>query len=355
MSEANLPDQIEVFLRNALSQKRLEDELVQDALKALRQTLAGIQRTLDTSGIMSPGPGRDEQIRRLVTAVANSVQRSWGVPQIEALQQALTPFFAQQLEFARQMVELSGGALTNPGAVAASQGLVNQAINQAVVGGKTLADTLRISVPLMVSDRMERLIRLGMSDLGGEVAATYADAVVRTTSNNVEAIIRTGVHEVGSAAQMAIYEVETDPDWLDAGGLQWTATLDSAVCPVCLGLDGKRYKFGEPGPYWDGRAKVSPHMQCRCVLLVAKWREEDMTSPSGRKVQPKRTTEGDKGEGVLSFKAATVDWIRANPETTRAIFGKRIGDQLLGSDRDGRPVKRISLDRAVKLWQAPAS
>jgi hypothetical protein len=50
-----------------------------------------------------------------------------------------------------------------------------------------------------------------------------------------------------------------------------------------------------------------------------------------------------------------VDWIRANPETTRAIFGKRIGDQLLGSDREGRPVKRISLDRAVKLWQAPAS
>jgi hypothetical protein len=171
----------------------------------------------------------------------------------------------------------------------------------------------------------------------------------------VEAIIRTGVHEVGSAAQMAIYEVETDPDWLDAGGLQWTATLDSAVCPVCLGLDGKRYKFGEPGPYWDGRAKVSPHMQCRCVLLVAKWREEDMASPSGRKVQPKRPTEGDKGEGTLSFKAATVDWIRANPETTRQIFGKRIGDQLLGSDREGRPVKRISLDRAVKLWQAPAS
>jgi hypothetical protein len=490
----------------------------------------------------------------------------------------------------------------------------------------------------------------------------------------VEAIIRTGVHEVGSAAQMAIYEVETDPDWLDAGGLQWTATLDSAVCPVCLGLDGKRYKFGEPGPYWDGRAKVSPHMNCvlgstrikagavlaaarakysgqvvtistksgrrlavtenhpvltaegwkpaklvnkgdqlvcdlipdavpvvnpdlnqgpptaeqlfalalqqpgvevsavpaspvdfhgdgagldgkieivrinrelllydqsaspeqlghalfvgtdvglfpiaalspldklslalhaastgfvsvpglvsallsghlapleglrlalgarrdprfddpfadattrdakvlsdlifaepgvvepgnlgnariglgpdgdasageavadglettavelselvqahpglvelddvlsvhlelvvheyvydfstlsgayfadtilthncRCYVLPHKWRNEDMINPKGRKVEPNRPTEGDRGEGTLSFKAATVDWIRANPETTRQIFGKRIGDQLLGSDREGRPVKRISLDRAVKLWQAPAS
>jgi intein/homing endonuclease len=673
MADPNLPDQIEAFLRNALSQKRLEDELVQDAVRALRQTLVGIQRTLDTSGIMSPGPRREEQIRRLVTAVANSVQRSWGVPQLEVLQEALTPYFAQQLEFARQMVELSGGALSNPGAVAASQGLVNQAINQAVVGGKTLADTLRISVPLMVSDRMERLIRLGMSDLGGELV-TYADAVVRTTSNNVEAIIRTGVHEVGSAAQMAIYEVESDPDWLGEDGLVWTATLDSAVCPICLGLDGKRYQFGAPGPYWDGRAKISPHMNCvlgstrikagavlaaarakysgqvvtistkggrrlavtenhpvltaegwkpaklvnqgdqlicdhapdietginpdlnqgpptaeqlfalalqqpgvevsavpaspvdfhgdgagldgkvdvvrinrellfhgqpaspepvghalfvgtdvallpvaslgpldalllamhaaatgfmsvpglvstllgshplpleglglalsarrdprfdepvadaapgdahllrhlvlahpgavetddlhnvgaglgpdgntgtgeavadalhaasvelrelaqahpglvelddvlsvqlelvvhedvydfstlsgayfaddilthncRCYVLPHKWRNEDMISPKGKKVEPKRPTEGDRGEGALSFKAATVDWIRANPETTRAIFGKRIGDQLLGSDREGRPVKRISLDRAVKLWQAPAS
>lgn len=349
MADPKLPDQIEAFLRNALSQKRLEDELVQDALKALRQTLTGIQRTLDTSGIMSPGPGRDEQIRRLVTAVANSVQRSWGVPQIEALQQALTPFFAQQLEFARQMVELSGGALSNPGAVAASQGLVNQAINQAVVGGKTLADTLRISVPLMVSDRMERLIRLGMSDLGGEVAATYADAVVRTTSNNVEAIIRTGVHEVGSAAQMAIYEFETDPEWLGPDGLVWTATLDSAVCPVCLAMDGTKLVIGQPFRFWDGRNKVSPHWQCRCYALPMKWRTEDMTSPSGKTVPVKRPTEGDKGEGSLNFKTAVVDWVRQNPETTKQIFGRKIGGMLLGENGQ----KRIGLDRAVKLWQAP--
>ena len=186
MADPGLGDQIEAFLRNALDQKRLEDRLVREAIKALRQTLTGIERTLNTSGILSPGPGRDEQIKRLVTAVANSVQRTWGTPQLEVLQEALAPFFAQQLEFARQVVELSGGTLTSPGAVAASQQLVNQAVNQAVIGGKTLADTLRVSVPLLVADRTERFIRLGMSDLGGEVVATYADAVVRTTSTNVE-------------------------------------------------------------------------------------------------------------------------------------------------------------------------
>ena len=100
---------------------------------------------------------------------------------------------------------------------------------------------------------------------------------------------------------------------------------------------------------------MNVHHQCRCYVLPHKWRNEDMINPRGKKVEPKRPTEGDRGEGTLSFKAATVDWIRANPETTRQIFGKRIGDQLIGSDREGRPVKRISLDRAVKLWQAPAS
>jgi P2-related tail formation protein len=349
VADPGLGDQIEAFLRNALDQKRLEDRLVREAIGALRQTLTGIERTLNTSGILSPGPGRDEQIKRLVTAVANSVQRTWGTPQLEVLQEVLSPFFAQQLEFARQMVELSGGTLTSPGAVAASQQLVNQAVNQAVIGGKTLADTLRVSVPLLVADRTERYIRLGMSDLGGEVVATYADAVVRTTSTNVEAIIRTGVHEVGSAAQMAIYELETDPEWLGPDGLAWTATLDSAVCPVCLAMDGTKLVIGQPSRFWDGRNKVSPHWQCRCYALPMKWRGEDMTSPSGKKVPVKRPTEGDKGDGSLNFKTEVVDWVRANPETTKQIFGRKIGEMLLGENGQ----KRIGLDRAVKLWQAP--
>jgi hypothetical protein len=67
------------------------------------------------------------------------------------------------------------------------------------------------------------------------VFATYKDAVVTITERNVEATIRTGVHEIGSAAQQAIYEFETDPAWMNANGLVWTAVLDSDVCPACFG------------------------------------------------------------------------------------------------------------------------
>jgi len=187
----------------------------------------------------------------VVAAVARSVQESFGVPQLAALQEALRPFVEQQLSFARRMVTMAGGDLINEGAASASTVQVQRIVNDAVVAGKTLSTQLTQSLPALVADRVERFARLGLSDIGGETFATYESAVVRITENNVEALIRTGVQEVGSAAQQAIYEFEADPDWMGPDGLVWTAVLDSAVCPICLKLDGKRF----PATY----RKVSPH------------------------------------------------------------------------------------------------
>ncbi len=251
---ADLSAQVEEFLRNALRQKKLEDRLIRQALRDLRQTLIAVERVMGSSGVLSVGPNRERTIQAVVTAVAKSVQDSFGVPQLAALQEALTPFVEQQLGFARRMVTMAGGELVNEGAVAASGAQVQRIVNDAVVAGKTLSTQLSSALPALVADRVERFIRLGLSDVGGETFATYQDAVVRTTENNVEALIRTGVHEVGSAAQQAIYEFETDPAWMGPEGLVWTAVLDSNVCPICLKLDGKRF----PTEY----RKVSPHPQC---------------------------------------------------------------------------------------------
>jgi hypothetical protein len=70
-----------------------------------------------------------------------------------------------------------------------------------------------------------------------------------------------------------------------------------------------------------------------------------MTNPSGAKVPPKRVAEGDKGEEPLSFKAAAKTWVKDNPQTAQAIFGKKLGQRLLNGE--------ISFDKAVKLWQSP--
>ena len=326
-----ISDEIELFLRNALREKALEDRLIRQAISDLRQTLLAVERLVGQSGSLALGPNRDSIIRAVSTAVARSVQQTWGAPTLGSLQEALAPFVEQQLTFARQMVEAAGGTLTSEGAASLQ---VRQVINNAVINGKTLADTLTAVVPAQVADKVERYIRLGLSDVGGEVVATYQDAVVRTVERNVEAIIRTGVHEVGNAAQQAIYEFETDPDWLGEQGLVWTAVLDSAVCPICLSLDGKRF----PTSY----RKVSPHPQCRCFVVPWKWRNEDMTSPLGDQVATKRPAEGDSGEQTVSFKRAAKSWVIDNPETAREIFGVRLGNQLVKGE--------ISFDKAVKQW-----
>ena len=337
MAEPDLSAQVEEFLRNALRQKKLEDRLVQQALRDLRSTLASVEQVIGRSGVLSVGPNRERTIQAVVAAVARSVQETWGTPQLANLQQALTPFIEQQLGFARRMVTMAGGDLTAEGAVQLSQAQASRIVNEAVVAGKTLSTQLTATLPAVVADRVERFIRLGLSDIGGEVVATYADAVVRTTENNVEAIIRTGIHEVGSAAQQAIYEFEADPAWMGAEGLVWTAVLDSSVCPICLKLDGKRF----PTSY----RKVSPHPQCRCYLLPYAWRNEDMTDSQGRQVPINRPAEGDSGEQTITFKQAAKTWVTDNPETAQAIFGKKLGQRLV----DGE----IGFDKAVKLWQAP--
>lgn len=251
---ADLSAQVEEFLRNALRAKKLEDRLIRQALRDLRTTLTAIERVVGGSGVLSVGLNREQAIQRVVEAVATSVSSSFGQPQLAALKEALAPFVEQQLEFARRMVMAAGGNLTAEGAVQVSQAQVNRIVNDAVVGGKTLSTQLTQTLPVAVADRVERFIRLGLSDVGGEVFRTYQDAVVRVTESNVEAVIRTAVNEVGSAAQQAIYEFEADPDWLGPEGLVWTALLDSRVCPICLALDGKRF----PPDY----RKVSPHLNC---------------------------------------------------------------------------------------------
>jgi hypothetical protein len=258
---ADLSAQVEAFLRNALRQKKLEDRLVGQALRDLRRTLVAIERVIGTSGVLAVGPQREQVIAQVTRAVARSVQESFGAPQLQVLQEALAPFVDQQMTFARRMVEMAGGDLSQP-AVAMTPMQASRMVNQAVVAGKTLEAQLGATLPSLVADRVERFIRLGLSDASGETFATYKDAVVRVTENNVEALIRTGVHEVGSQAQGLIYEFETDPAWLGPDGLVWTAVLDSRVCPVCVGLDGRRYEIGTPAAYFDGRNKISPHPQC---------------------------------------------------------------------------------------------
>lgn len=325
---SDLDRSIERFLRNAVRERTTEDRILRQVLRDLRLSLQSVRRFLDAADLLTPSPGREQAIRTAVSAIAASMARQWGQPTLQGFQAAMVPWFEQQLELARDLARLSGDALPQAGAVTAANAGLARIVNESIVGGKTLAQSLQQSIPVLVADRVERLVRLGLSDVAGETYATYKDAVVRTTENAVEAIIRTGVHEVGSAAQQLIYEVETSPEFRTAKALVWTAVLDGRTCPICIGLDGKRF----PVDY----QKVSPHFNCRCYLVPTGWRDEPGASrPSG---------EGLQGPEV-SFTVSARDWVKSNREAARDIFGKRLGDRLADGELD--------FSQALKQWRQP--
>ena len=249
MADANPAIEIELFLRNALREKAVEEKAITKALAALRPVLQRIERMVDDSGLLEVGPNREQRLRGLSVAIARMIRDDWGAPQLAELQADLAPFIADQMEFARGLVTSAGGSLAAPGAASLNTAAV---VNNAIIGGKPLGTVLTSSLPATIADRVERYVRVGM--IGDVEVRTFDAAVEGPTAGNVQAIFRTAVHESASDAQQAIFKVEADPAWLGDDGLIWTAILDSAVCPVCVALDGKRF----PPEY----VKVSPHSQC---------------------------------------------------------------------------------------------
>ena len=253
-----MADPIELFLRQALAQKRVEDRQIKAALQRLRPVLSDVDRLIRESGALEAGPARERIIRAVSDVVARRVRDSWGIPELASLQAELVPFVAAQMEATRRFVEAAGGTLLNPGAADAAVD-VRAMVNSAIVNARPLAEQLSAALPVTVADRVERFVRLGLNDPG--VEATFQTAVRVTAENAVEATIRSAVGSVGGQAQQLIYRIETDPAWL-GDEFSWTAVLDSRTCPVCVGQEGSTRRRGQPGAYWDGERKIDPHLNC---------------------------------------------------------------------------------------------
>jgi hypothetical protein len=252
-------DPVEVFLRNALKQKGVEDRAIRAALKRLRPVMAQIRLLITDSGVLALRPDRERLIAAVTSRAAQIIQQEWGQPALDQFRETLGPYLNDQAQFARDMVESAGGTLNRPNVVTANPIAATQ---QAMVGGRPLVDQMLLGIPAQAAERLAQFIRMGSGVELGEVLARYDNAVVRRVENTISATITSGVQATGDLYQMAVYQLEADPAWLE-GKLQWTATLDSAVCPVCVGLDKMEVELGTPGPRnWDGQNKIDPHFNC---------------------------------------------------------------------------------------------
>lgn len=93
---------------------------------------------------------------------------------------------------------------------------------------------------------------------------------------------------------------------------QWSAILDSLTCPICAGLDGRRFPVNE-GP----RPPNDTHPACRCTRIPV-----------------------IKGGGKLQDKPTYVQWLRRQP---RSVQDEVLGPTRARLWRGGR----ITIDRMV--------
>jgi hypothetical protein len=308
---------LESFLAQAIRQRKLEQKLTKYALTRLREALGWVRGQIEFHGLTQIGPNRTERLKVLRMEVETYMKEQYATPLMQTMQvsEVMNDFIDQQLSLARQVVVATGGSAS--GALTASA-VLPQAMGQVMVNGVPWGELLVDRLPASVADKVSRMLGLFPDDVG----KVFADAIVRPTERHVEAIITSGVQDTGSIAQQLLWQIETSDAWKTDNQQVWSAMLDSRVCATCMGRDGKRY----PMDY----VKVSPHPNCRCVLLPESFFTQD------------RPVEGDGGKvvDIDTTQRATEKWLRDNPQTARKVLGVKVGNQFVEG--------KISLDVAVK-------
>jgi hypothetical protein len=308
---------LEEFLALAIRQRRLEQKLTKHALKRLREALGWVRGQIEFHGLNQIGPNRAERLKILRLEVEAYMREQYATPLMRTMQasEVMNDFIDQQLKLARQVVVSTGGVTTGSLTAAA---VLPKAFEQVIVNGVPWGELLSDRLPRSVADKVSRMLGLFPDDVG----KVFADAVIRPTERHVEAIITTGVQDTGSIAQQLLWQIETSPAWQEDNEQVWSAMLDSAVCATCMGLDGKRF----PMDY----VKVSPHPNCRCVLLPESFFTQD------------RPARGDGGNTVdiPTTKKGVEAWLRQNPATASKILGKKRSEAFVAG--------KLSLDAAIK-------
>jgi hypothetical protein len=102
----------------------------------------------------------------------------------------------------------------------------------------------------------------------------YADGLMNTPRYQAEALVRTAT--VGAANAGRLATMTDNADLLN--GVQWVATLDDRVCPICMALDGLAWELPEDGDAenYGGYVPIdhsqdypgaTVHVNCRCAQI----------------------------------------------------------------------------------------
>lgn len=148
----------------------------------------------------------------------------------------------------------------------ATPALLDKVVKFGLADGKTLqeyfsgiadADAVRIESSIRQGVESGWTIDQIARNLAGTAEGKYKDGIFETSRKSAINMARTLCNAVSNNAKDAFYNANSDV----INGVEILATLDGRTCPVCAGLDRKRYPIGESHP------ALPIHHMCRCVLL----------------------------------------------------------------------------------------
>lgn len=151
--------------------------------------------------------------------------------------------------------------------------VVRQAVRSQPIAGEFIPDWFaRLS--LSAQQAVNRQIMLGAIEgegvdtiirrIIGTRANQYRDGVLERPRRDVAAVVRTAVAGVSDNVRDEVFKANGDI----IKCVQWTATLDTRTCEVCMALDGQTFDL-DKGP------RAPRHWQCRCsrVPVMKSWKE----------------------------------------------------------------------------------
>jgi hypothetical protein len=186
--------------------------------------------------------------------------------------------------------------------------------------GKKLYDnfTTQMRLGMLQGEGIDQLTRRVV----GTKANSYTDGVMNQPRYQAEAIVRTATIGAANAGRTATYV--DNADVLD--GIQWVATLDDRICPICIALDGLMWTLPEDGdaesyggflPVGHDKEYPGPtaHVNCRCaqIPIVKSYEamaEEEVLTEDELDAIPETVRESmDGAVSVRSFE----DWLDTKP------------------------------------------
>jgi SPP1 gp7 family putative phage head morphogenesis protein len=268
-------------LRAALVE-RFENREVRDAVGLLRRhvlrdvedkvqrRIARIRRRGRDSG-----PVTTRRLRQLQKDLRKTVREGLK-PVRERVAEGLFPFGQAEATWQRELLVETipvkvNVALPTAGQLAAivrSQPFEGEILRRhfANVGERLVQTAMRqIRMGLIEGETTEQIVRrvrgTGPAFRGGAFGVT-----VRQTAT----VVRTAITHTANLSRESLYAANREL----IGRVQWVATLDSATCPECAGLDGQVFQIGVG-------IRPPAHHQCRCTTIpvVKSFRELGIRLP----------------------------------------------------------------------------